>query len=83
MALQQKFDRFDYDASGDLTREEIEQGVRESDVTGVTSEDLNGLMEHYDVNKDGALSRWETQHAIDTPLPEDLHVDDHEGDHSH
>lgn len=77
MALQEKFDRFDYNANGQLTRAEIVQGVRESDVSGVTSEELDLLMKHYDVNKDGAISRWETQRAIDTPLPEEIH------DHAH
>ena len=30
-----KFDRFDYNGNGKLTRAEIEQGIRESDVGGV------------------------------------------------
>jgi len=70
MALQEKFDRFDYNADGKLTRKELEQGISESDVTGVTEEELDALMEHYDVNGDGAISRWESQRAIDLPLPE-------------
>ncbi|MBB5351296.1 Ca2+-binding EF-hand superfamily protein [Haloferula luteola] len=73
MALQEKFDRFDYDANGELTKAEVAQGVRESGVTGVTEADLDALMKHYDVNRDGGISRWETQRAIDSPLPEDLH----------
>ncbi|GAA5480989.1 EF-hand domain-containing protein [Haloferula sargassicola] len=77
MALQEKFDRFDYNANGELTRGEIEQGILESDVKGVTPEELDLLMKHYDVNDDGAISRWESQRAIDTPLPEELQ-DHHE-----
>ena len=70
MALQEKFDRFDYNGDGKLTLEEVRQGVKESGVTGVTDEELVALFEHYDVNKDGAISEWESQRAIDTPLPE-------------
>ena len=70
MALQEKFDRFDYDADGKLTRAEIEQGLKESDVGGVTEEELDQAMQAYDVNDDGAISRWESERAINTPLPE-------------
>lgn len=73
MALQEKFDRFDYNADGELARKEIETGVRETDVRGITAEELDALMKHYDVNDDGAISRWETQRAIDMPLPETPH----------
>jgi Ca2+-binding EF-hand superfamily protein len=69
MALQEKFDRFDYNADGGLTLNEIRQGVKETEVTGVTDEELVRLFKHYDVNKDGSISRWESQHAIDSPLP--------------
>lgn len=70
MGLQEKFDRFDYDADGKVTRKEAEQGIRESGVTGVTGEELDGMMKHYDVDKDGAISRWEGQRAIDIPVPD-------------
>lgn len=70
MALQEKFDRFDYNGDGGLTLAEVRQGVKESGVTGVTDQELVRLFEHYDVNKDGSISRWESQHAIDSPLPE-------------
>ena len=70
MGLQEKFDRFDYNADGKITRAEIEQGVRESGVTCVGEEDLDHLMKHYDVNNDGDISRWESQRAIDIPIPE-------------
>jgi hypothetical protein len=69
MALQEKFDRFDYNGDGLLTRAEIAQGVKEAGVTGVTDKELDQLIKAYDVNGDGAISRWETQHAIDSPLP--------------
>ncbi|MBK1828403.1 EF-hand domain-containing protein [Haloferula rosea] len=70
MALQEKFDRFDYNADGGLTLAEVKQGVKESDVGGITNEEIVSLFKHYDVNKDGSISRWESQHAIDSPLPE-------------
>lgn len=70
MALQEKFDRFDYNADGKLTRAEIEQGLKESDVGGVTEEELDQAMQAYDVDRDGAISRWESQRAINSPLPD-------------
>jgi len=69
MALLEKFDRFDYNGNGKLTRREIEQGVRESDVQGVDSQELDAAMKFYDVNKDGSISRWEAEHAVTKPLP--------------
>ncbi len=73
MALQEKFDRFDYNANGKLTRAEIQLGLEESGVTGITQAELDGLMKNYDINKDGGISRWESQHAINSPLPEPAH----------
>ena len=70
MALQEKFDRFDYDANGKISHKEMEQGINESGVTGVTKEEIDAMMKHYDVNKDGAISRWESERAIDIPVPE-------------
>lgn len=70
MALQEKFDRFDYNADGRLTRQEIEQGIRESGIGGVSKAELDEAMDAYDVDRDGAISRWESQRAINTPLPD-------------
>lgn len=70
MGLQEKFDRFDYNGNGKLTRKEIELGLKESGVTGVTKEELDAMMKHYDVNGDGSISRWESQRAINSPLPD-------------
>ncbi len=72
MALLEKFDRFDYNGDGLLTRKEIEQGVRESDVSGVDKKELDSAMKHYDVNRDGFISRWEAERVIDLPVP-DVH----------
>jgi Ca2+-binding EF-hand superfamily protein len=70
MALIEKFDRFDYNANGLLTRQEIELGIKETDVEGVDAAELDAMMKHYDVNKDGSISRWESEHVLDKPVPE-------------
>lgn len=70
MAMQEKFDRFDYNADGKVTRKEAEQGIKESGTTGVTKEEIDFMMKHYDVNNDGAISRWESERAIDLPVPD-------------
>lgn len=72
MALQEKFDRFDYNADGYLTRGEIVQGLEDADVEGVTKQEINLVMKHYDFNADGKISRVEVQRAIDSPLPQEV-----------
>lgn len=72
MALLEKFDRFDYNGNGLLTKQEIAQGVKETGVTGVDVTKLDEVMKFYDVNKDGSISRWEAEHALDKPVPENL-----------
>lgn len=72
MALLEKFDRFDYNGDSRLTRKEIEQGVRESGVGGVDKKELDAAMKHYDVNRDGYITRWEAERVIDLPVP-DVH----------
>lgn len=70
MALLEKFDRFDYDGNGSLTRKEIEQGIHEAGTTAVDSVELDAMMKHYDTNKDGSITRWEAERVIDLPVPE-------------
>jgi hypothetical protein len=70
MGLLEKFDRFDYDGNGSLTRREIEQGVREAGVVGIEQPELDAMMKHYDVNKDGKITRWEAERVIDLPVPQ-------------
>jgi len=70
MALIEKFDRFDYNGNGLLTRAEIEQGIKETGVSGVDKKELDAMMEYYDVNKDGSISRWESEHVLTKPIPE-------------
>ena len=64
-----KFDRFDYNGNDKLTRAEIEQGLRESDVGGVSREELDAAMKFYDVNRDGSISRGEAERGLNRPLP--------------
>ena len=70
MGLLEKFDRFDYNGDGKLTREEIDQGIVDSGVSGVGSEELDTMFAFYDVNKDGYITRWEAERVVDLPLPE-------------
>lgn len=70
MSLLEKFDRFDYNGNGSLTRKEIEQGVVEAGVTAVDPMELDAMMKHYDVYKDGKITRWEAERVIDLPVPE-------------
>jgi len=70
LGLQEKFDRFDYNADNVLRRSELETGIRESEVEGVTETELDALMKHYDVNGDGAISRWEARRAIESTPPQ-------------
>lgn len=70
MGLLEKFDRFDYNGDGSLTRKEIDQGIREAGVVGIEPAELDAMMKHYDVNKDGRITRWEAERVIDLPVPE-------------
>ena len=70
MGLLEKFDRFDYNGNGLLTRKEIEQGLQETGIEGVDQNELDAAMKHYDVTKDGSISRWEAERVIDLPVPE-------------
>ena len=73
MALLEKFDRFDYNGNGLLTRKEIEQGIKETEVQGVDPKELDAAMKHYDVTKDGSISRWEAERVIHEPVPQLRH----------
>ena len=70
MSLLEKFDRFDYNGDGSLTRKEIEQGIAEAGASRVEKSELDAMMEYYDVNKDGKITRWEAERVIDLPVPE-------------
>lgn len=70
MGLLGKFDRFDYDGNGSLTRKEIDLGIKEAAAVQIGSEEIDAMMKHYDVNKDGNITRWEAERVIDLPVPE-------------
>lgn len=72
MGLLEKFDRYDYNGNSLLTRSEIAQGIKETDVKGIDAAELDATMKYYDVTKDGSISRWEAEHVLDKPVP-DLH----------
>jgi Ca2+-binding EF-hand superfamily protein len=68
----EKFDRFDYNGDGFLTKKEIIQGMKETNATGTTPEQLDARFKFYDVNHDGKISHWEAEHALDKPIPANL-----------
>ncbi|WP_035612357.1 EF-hand domain-containing protein [Haloferula sp. BvORR071] len=70
MALLEKFDRFDYNGNGLLTRKEIEQGIKETGVQGVDAKELDAVMKYYDVTKDGSISHWEAERVLSQPVPQ-------------
>ena len=70
MGLLEKFDRFDYDGNGSLTRKEIDLGLKEAAVVQLEPAEVDAMMKHYDVNKDGKITRWEAERVIDLPVPE-------------
>jgi Ca2+-binding EF-hand superfamily protein len=70
MGLLEKFDRFDYDGNGSLTRKEIDLGIKEAAVVQLEPAEVDAMMKHYDVNKDGNITRWEAERVIDLPVPE-------------
>ncbi len=56
-----KFDRFDYDGDGSLTKKEVRLGVRESKVQGVTETNIESAFVRCDENKNGKISFGEAQ----------------------
>lgn len=61
VSLLEKFDRFDYNGNGRLTRAEIIQGVKELNATGVTEAEIDAVIAHCDSNKDGSVTLREAQ----------------------
>ena len=70
MGMLEKFDRFDYDGNGSLTRKEIDLGLKEAAFVQLEPAEVDAMMKHYDVNKDGKITRWEAERVIDLPIPE-------------
>jgi hypothetical protein len=59
--LLEKFDRFDYNGDGYLTRKELEDGVREKDIVKLTPEQYGKVMKAYDTNRDARISLHEAE----------------------
>jgi hypothetical protein len=57
----QKFDRFDHNGDGYLTRKEIEDGVRETGSIHLTAAEMDRVMKGYDLNRDKRISQHEAQ----------------------
>jgi hypothetical protein len=70
--LVEKFDRFDHDGNGYLTRQEIQVGIHEAGTLQLTPAELDQMMTAYDVNHDRRISRHEAQLAADRG-PQILH----------
>ena len=65
IGLVQKFDRFDYNGDGYLTRQEIANGLREEGTLSLTPAELDRVMVAYDLNHDHRISRHEAQLGAD------------------
>lgn len=69
MSLLEKFDRFDYNGNGKLTKTEIDHGLKDLGNSGVTDAEIDALIKHADVNGDGSVSLWEAQRAEKRGIP--------------
>lgn len=69
VSLLEKFDRFDYNGNGRLTREEIVHGLKDLGSSGVTEAEVDALIKHADTNGDGSVSLWEAQRAERRGIP--------------
>lgn len=63
--LIQKFDRYDENGDGCLTREELARGVRDAGTLELTPAELDRVMKAYDVNGDGRISQQEAQRGAE------------------
>jgi Ca2+-binding EF-hand superfamily protein len=45
-------------------------GIKEASVVQLESAEVDAMMKHYDVNKDGNITRWEAERVIDLPVPD-------------
>lgn len=70
VSLLEKFDRFDYNGNGKLTRAEVVQGLKELNATGVTDEEIDAVFKHCDTNRDGSVTLREAQRGEKRGLPE-------------
>ena len=61
IGLVQKFDRFDHDGDGYLTRKELDDGLRAEGSLILSPAELDRVMKAYDTNHDGRISHAEAQ----------------------
>lgn len=59
--LLEKFDRYDDNGDGYLTRKELVDGVQSAGTMTLTDEDLERAFKGYDTNRDGRISFREAQ----------------------
>jgi len=64
--LVQKFDRFDENGDGYLTRGELATGIKESGTVHLTPAQLDQVMQGYDRNGDKRISQREAQQGADS-----------------
>lgn len=63
--LVEKFDRFDDNGDGQLTRRELEDGVKAAGTVTVTKQEFDRAMVVYDTNKNGKISLHEAKVAAE------------------
>ncbi|MCX6877198.1 MAG: EF-hand domain-containing protein [Verrucomicrobia bacterium] len=63
--LVQKFDRFDQNGDGYLTRQEIAAGLKEAGTLRLSPAELDQVMTSYDTNGDRRISQREAQAGAD------------------
>lgn len=59
--LLEKFDRFDYNGDGYLTRKELGDAVRDHEIPDVTPDKLDQVVKAYDTNGDRRISLSEAR----------------------
>lgn len=61
--LLEKFDRFDTNGNGSLTRTEIRNGVADMGTLRLTNSELDTVMAAYDTDRNGHISQAEARRA--------------------
>lgn len=64
IALLEKFDRFDENGNGQLTRAEIVNGIRFEGISGVDNTEIDRLFATYDTDRNGSISLHEANAAL-------------------
>lgn len=64
IALLEKFDRFDDDGNGQLTRAEIVNGIKFEGISGVDNAEIDRLFATYDTDRSGTISLHEANAAL-------------------